>query len=56
MKALLLLLASVALLSGCTRYVKGDNLDLSIKRTPHCKVSVKVDGALVLEATAKSPC
>ena len=56
MKALLLLLASVALLYGCTRYVKGDSLDLSIKRTPHCKVSVKVDGSLILEATAKSPC
>ena len=44
-----------ALLSGCTRYVKGDNLDLSIKQNP-CKVIVKVDGNLILEATATAPC
>ena len=44
-----------ALLSGCTRYVKGDNLDLSIKQNP-CKVIVKVDGNLILEATANKPC
>ncbi len=44
-----------ALLSGCTRYVKGDNLDLSIKNDP-CKVIVKVDGNLILEATASKPC
>ena len=44
-----------ALLSGCTRYVKGDNLDLSIKNNP-CKVIVKVDGNLILEATATAPC
>ena len=55
MKALLVLAALAALLSGCTRYVKGDNLDLSIKNDP-CKVIVKVDVNLILEATATTPC
>ena len=55
MKALLVLAALATLLSGCTRYVKGDNLDLSIKQDP-CKVIVKVDGNLILEATASKPC
>jgi|TARA_R100000700_G_scaffold32791_1_gene40329 ABC-type uncharacterized transport system auxiliary subunit len=55
LKALLVLAALAALLSGCTRYVKGDNLDLSIKNDP-CKVIVKVDGNLILEATATTPC
>ena len=56
MKSLLVLLTLVSLLSGCTRYVKGDKMDLSIKRAPQCQVSVKIDGSLILEATAKSPC
>ena len=55
MKALLVLAALATLLSGCTRYVKGDSLDLSIKNNP-CKVIVKVDGNLILEATATAPC
>lgn len=55
MKLLLVLAATAMLLSGCTRYVKGDNLDLSIKNNP-CKVIVKVDGNLILEATATTPC
>jgi len=55
-KSLLVLLTLFSLLSGCTRYVKGDKLDLSIKRAPECKVTVKIDGNLILEATAKSPC
>jgi len=55
MKGLLVLGALALLLSGCTRHVKGDNLDLIIKNNP-CKVMVKVDGALVLEAEAKQPC
>ena len=55
MKKLLLLMA-VMMLIGCTRYVKGSVLDLSIKRAPACKITVKIDGALILEATAKKPC
>ncbi len=55
MKALIVLVSLAALLSGCTRYVKGDKLDLSIKQNP-CKVVVKVDGNLILEATASAPC
>ena len=55
MKVLIVLASMAALLSGCTRYVKGDNLDLSIKNAP-CKVIVKVDGNLILEATANKPC
>ncbi len=55
MKALIVLVSLAALLSGCTRYVKGDKLDLSIKNNP-CKVIVKVDGNLILEATASAPC
>jgi hypothetical protein len=55
MKALVVLVSMAALLSGCTRYVKGDNLDLSIKQNP-CKVIVKVDGNLILEAVASKPC
>ena len=55
MKALLVLVSMTALLSGCTRYVKGDSLDLSIKNNP-CKVIVKVDGNLILEATSPAPC
>jgi hypothetical protein len=56
MKRAMILIGCVAMLVGCTRYVKGTKLDISIKRTPTCKVSVKVDGALILEAVAKKPC
>lgn len=55
MRVLFLLGALALLMSGCTRHVKGDNLDLIIKNNP-CRVLVKVDGALVLEAEAKKPC
>tara|TARA_R100001594_G_scaffold28949_1_gene54364 strand:- start:3798 stop:3977 length:180 start_codon:yes stop_codon:yes gene_type:complete len=56
MKKVMILIGCVAMLAGCTRYVKGTKLDISIKRTPVCKVSVKVDGALILDAVAKKPC
>jgi hypothetical protein len=56
MKRLVIVAMCVLFVSGCTRYVKGTRLDINIKRTPACKVTVKVDGSLILEATAKKPC
>ena len=47
---------AIVFIGGCTRYVKGKSLDFTIKRAPACKVTVKVDGSLILEATAKKPC
>ena len=56
MKKAAIIIGCAWMLFGCTRYVKGDQLDISIKRAPACKVTVKVDGALILDATAKKPC
>jgi hypothetical protein len=56
MKRALILAGCIMCFMGCTRYVKGTTLDIGIKRAPACKVTVKVDGALVLEAKAKKPC
>lgn len=56
MKKALLVAMALVFIGGCTRYVKGKSLDLTIKRAPACKVTVKVDGALILEATGKKPC
>ena len=56
MKNILLVIMALMMLSGCTRYVQGTVLDLSIKRAPACQITVKVDGTLILEARAKKPC
>ena len=56
MKKALLIAMALVFIGGCTRYVKGKSLDFTIKRAPACKVTVKVDGSLILEATAKKPC
>lgn len=56
MKVLFLLAACSFVLGGCVRHVEGDRLDLHIKRNPHCIVKVKMDGKLVLEAKASTPC
>ena len=56
MKKAVLIIGCVMMLIGCVRHVKGDKMDISIKRTPTCKLTLKMDGALILEATAKKPC
>ena len=56
MKKALLIAIALVFVAGCTRYVKGTKLDIGIKRAPAGKVTVKVDGSLILEATAKKPC
>ena len=56
MKKVLLIAIALVFIAGCTRYVKGKSLDLTIKRAPACKGTGKVDGSLILEATAKKPC
>ncbi len=56
MKKVLLVIMAVMMLSGCTRYVQGTVLDLSIKRAPACQTTVTADGTPILEARAKKPC
>jgi hypothetical protein len=43
-------------LIGCVHSVKGSKMAIDIKRTPKCKVAVKMDSKLVFEGVAAKPC
>ena len=44
------------LLTGCTRLVKGDKLEVDIKKGPPCRIVVKMDGDVIQESEARKAC
>ena len=53
----ILALLSAWLLYGCTtRLVKGDHLEVFVKRGPPCKIKVTMDGDVIQESEARKAC